>query len=73
MRTIPLGDYHRPHYGQKLYRQDHHKVEAMAEPEGDDIPVFDRYASGGRGEYERPWREEEDRVEVRTLKPWRRW
>lgn len=62
MRTIYLGNTYRPQGGQKLYRQDHHKVATLREPEGDDMPVFDRGETGGRGQYERPWRDEEDSV-----------
>lgn len=67
MRTIYLGDTYRRHRGQPTSYQSRHDVDAMRDPEGDDIPVFDRYATGGRGEYDRPMRDE-DRVWTRRIK-----
>ena len=59
MRTIYLGDSYQRNLGQNATYN--HRVEPN-EPQGDDMPVFDRYASGGRDEYERPFRNDEDRV-----------
>jgi hypothetical protein len=68
MRTIYLGDtYARRPDNKRLSSRD-----IEQDPRGDDIPVFDRYASGGRGDYERPWRYDEDHVQVRRIKPWQR-
>lgn len=68
MRTIYLGETFRHHNAQPMRFERHYHTE----PQGDDIPVFDRYVSGGRGQYERPDRYE-DRVTSRRLKPWRRY
>ncbi|MER9178924.1 hypothetical protein [Mesorhizobium sp. M0767] len=54
-------------------RLDPRAVELEREPEGDDMPVFERAASGYRGEYDRPYRADEDRVTMRRLKPWARY
>lgn len=67
MRTIYLGDTFRPNIGQNKTSRLHHMTCLMeVEPEGDDIPVFDRRESGHRAEYDRPMREE-DRVSMRRL------
>ncbi|UIY29196.1 hypothetical protein LZK73_21930 [Neorhizobium galegae] len=63
MRTFYYGDTIRHNADHKRTSRIHHKtVEMEREPQGDDMPVFDRRASGGRGEYERPYRAEEDGV-----------
>lgn len=71
MRTQYYGNSFRDHSNgfKRTSRMSHHEVDAEREPSGDDIPVFDRYATGGRGQYERPYRYEDDHVEVRRLKP----
>lgn len=69
MRTIYLGEAYRHHNGQATRFERHYDD---GERHGDDMPVFERGATGGRGEYERPERYE-DRVTMRRLKPWRRY
>jgi hypothetical protein len=67
MRTIYLGDTYRRDHGRTLYRQSYHTVDAERAPRGDDIPVFDRRDTGGRDDYQRPWRDDDDGVYVRRL------
>ena len=55
MRTIYLGNTHMRNLGQ---RPTFTHAAPQREPEGDDMPVFDRGPSGHRGEYERPARDD---------------
>lgn len=69
LRTLPYGNSFRDHHtgNKRTSYQTQARVSSLEEPEGDDMPVFDRWASGGRGEYERPDRYE-DRVTSRRIK-----
>ncbi|RWI06825.1 MAG: hypothetical protein EOQ89_03590 [Mesorhizobium sp.] len=70
MRTLPYGNSFRDHSDgfKRTAYQTWRTVADEREPEGDEMPVFERAASGYRGEYERPWRYDEDGVSVRRIK-----
>ncbi|CAH0342325.1 hypothetical protein RHI9324_05504 [Rhizobium sp. CECT 9324] len=67
MRTIYLGDTLRRNPDQKPTTRIHHKTVQMERaPRGNDMPVFDRWSSGGREDYEAPtYRDDDDVVLVR--------
>lgn len=50
--TIYLGNEYQHDDDKPLFRQRDYDDGSRR---GDDMPVFDRHESGGRGEFERPW------------------
>lgn len=63
MRTIYLGDTIRHNADHKRTQRIHHKtVEMERAPRGNEMPVFDRWSSGGREDYERPAIRDDDDV-----------
>lgn len=67
MRTIYLGDSYIRNPDQKRTQRIHHKTVQMERaPRGNDMPVFDRWSSGGREDYEAPtYRDDDDVILVR--------
>lgn len=67
MRTHYYGDTIRHNADHKRTKRIHHKtVEMDQAPRGNAMPVFDRWSSGGREDYERPdIRDDDDVILVR--------
>ena len=66
MRTHYYGDTIRHNADHKRTKRIHHKtVEMEREPQGRDMPVFDRWSTGGRDTFERDWQDDGETILVR--------